>query len=42
VQRKILEGLKIRERAQGARHLHRADELAVSQPPRGCNIRCPI
>jgi DNA polymerase (family X) len=30
VQRKILEGLKIREHAQGARHLHRADELAVS------------
>src|SRR4029434_6483313 len=30
VQRKILEGLKIREDAQGARHLHRADELAVA------------
>jgi hypothetical protein len=30
VQRKILEGLKIREHAQGARHLHRADELAIS------------
>jgi DNA polymerase (family 10) len=30
VQRKILEGLKIREHAHGARHLHRADELAVS------------
>ena len=28
VQRKILEGLKIREHALGARHLHRADELA--------------
>ena len=30
VQRKILEGLKIRETALGARHLHRADELAHS------------
>ena len=30
MQRKILEGLKIREHALGARHLHRADELAVS------------
>jgi DNA polymerase (family X) len=30
VQRKILEGLKIREAALGARHLHRADELALS------------
>ena len=30
MQRKILEGLKIREHARGARHLHRADELAVS------------
>src|SRR3954447_309583 len=30
VQRKILEGLKICEHAQGARHLHRADELAVA------------
>jgi DNA polymerase (family X) len=30
VQRKILEGLKIRETALGARHLHRADELALS------------
>jgi DNA polymerase (family 10) len=29
-QRKILEGLKIRETALGARHLHRADELALS------------
>jgi DNA polymerase (family 10) len=28
VQRKILEGLKIRQIALGARHLHRADELA--------------
>src|SRR5690349_13259954 len=34
VQRKILEGLKIREHAQGARHLHRADELAVSAAER--------
>ena len=30
VQRKILDGLKIREHALGARHLHRADELARS------------
>jgi len=30
VQRKILEGLKIREQSLGARHLHRADELAAS------------
>jgi DNA polymerase (family 10) len=30
VQRKILEGLKIREHARGARHLPRADELARS------------
>src|SRR3954469_2586234 len=30
VQRKILEGLKIREHGLGARHLHRAEELAVS------------
>jgi DNA polymerase (family 10) len=30
VQRKILEGLKIRETALGARHLHHADELALS------------
>src|SRR5690349_2816245 len=30
VQRKILEGLKIRQTALGTRHLHRADELAVS------------
>ena len=30
VQRKILEGLKIRETTLGARHLHRADELARS------------
>ena len=30
VQRKILEGLKIREHRAGARHLHRADELARS------------
>ena len=30
VQRKILEGLKIRETALGTRHLHRADELALS------------
>jgi hypothetical protein len=30
VQRKILEGLKIRDHAQGDRHLHQADELAVS------------
>lgn len=30
VQRKILEGLEIRERSLGARHLHRADELAVA------------
>jgi DNA polymerase (family 10) len=30
VQRKILEGLKIREHAQGSRHLQRADELAVA------------
>src|SRR5436305_13802155 len=30
VQRKILEGLKIRKTALGARHLHRADELALS------------
>src|SRR5437868_2877207 len=30
VQRKILEGLKIRETTLGARHLHRADKLANS------------
>jgi hypothetical protein len=30
VQRKILDGLKIREHALGARHLHRAEELVVS------------
>jgi DNA polymerase (family 10) len=30
VQRKILEGLKIRKTALGTRHLHRADELALS------------
>jgi DNA polymerase (family X) len=30
IQRKILDGLKIREHARGARHLHRADELARS------------
>jgi DNA polymerase (family X) len=30
LQRKILEGLKIREHSLGARHLHRAEELAVS------------
>lgn len=30
VQRKILEGLEIRERSLGARHLHRADELAIA------------
>src|SRR6201997_1802919 len=30
VQRKILDGLKIREHALGERHLHRADELARS------------
>src|SRR3954471_22068381 len=30
MQRKVLEGLKIREHAKGARHLHRADELAVA------------
>jgi DNA polymerase (family X) len=30
VQRKILEGLKIRKAALGARHLHRANELALS------------
>jgi DNA polymerase (family 10) len=30
VQRKILEGLKIRQTALGTRHLHRADELALS------------
>ena len=30
MQRKILDGLKIREQAGGARHLHRADELAAS------------
>src|SRR5436309_11653007 len=30
VQRKILQGLKIREHGLGARHLHRADELALS------------
>lgn len=30
MQRKILDGLKIREHALGARHLHRAEELAVS------------
>ena len=31
MQRKILDGLKIREHALGARHLHRAEELAVSR-----------
>ena len=30
IQRKILDGLKIREHARGARHVHRADELARS------------
>jgi DNA polymerase (family 10) len=30
LQRKILEGLEIREHSVGARHLHRAEELAVS------------
>src|SRR5947209_8900660 len=30
VQRKILQGLEIREHGLGARHLHRADELAAS------------
>ena len=30
MQRKIIDGLKIREHALGARHLHRAEELAVS------------
>ena len=30
VQRKVLEGLEIRERSLGARHLHRAEELAVA------------
>jgi DNA polymerase (family 10) len=30
VQRKILEGLKIRQTTLGTRHLHRADELALS------------
>src|SRR5438874_7330325 len=30
VQRKILEGMKIRKTALGTRHLHRADELALS------------
>jgi DNA polymerase (family 10) len=30
VQRKILDGLRIREHALGARHLHRADELALA------------
>jgi DNA polymerase (family 10) len=30
IQRKILDGLKIREHARGGRHLHRADELARS------------
>src|SRR5438874_151770 len=30
VQRKVLEGLKIRETALGTRHLHRADELALA------------
>jgi DNA polymerase (family 10) len=30
LQRKILEGLKIREQTRGARHLHRADELAAT------------
>jgi DNA polymerase (family X) len=34
VQRKILEGLKIRETALDARHLHRADELALSAAER--------
>lgn len=30
MRRKILEGLKIRESTRGARHLNRADELAVA------------
>ena len=30
LQRKVLEGLKLREHGLGARHLHRADELAVA------------
>jgi DNA polymerase (family 10) len=30
IQRRVLEGLKIREHSLGARHLHRADELAVA------------
>jgi hypothetical protein len=30
MQPKILDGLKIREHALGARHVHRAGELAVS------------
>lgn len=34
VQRKILEGLKIREQTRGARHLHRADELASAAAER--------
>jgi DNA polymerase (family 10) len=30
LQRRVLEGLKLREHSLGARHLHRADELAVA------------
>ncbi|MFL5266995.1 MAG: hypothetical protein ACJ8AH_10435 [Stellaceae bacterium] len=30
MQRKNLDGLRIREHAPGARHVHRAGELAVS------------
>jgi DNA polymerase (family 10) len=30
MQRKIIEGLNLRETALGTRHLHRADELALS------------
>jgi hypothetical protein len=30
MQRKIIEGLKLRETALGTRHLHRADELAIT------------
>jgi DNA polymerase (family X) len=30
LQRRVLEGLKLREHTLGARHLHRADELAVT------------
>ena len=32
MQRKIIEGLKLRETALGTRHLHRADELAITAP----------